>query len=508
MSAALWAALLLAPAVAAKVFDPASFGARPGGDPAANTRAIQAALDAAGAAGGGTVALTQPGVYDLAAQGENPYRPQARYCLDLRSDGLTLSIGPGVTLQLGYGQQSAETGPVDVVVWRARRGVRITGGGTISGNTAGQRLWRDAYAQITNGNLIAGYGADDARNEGIRIDDVALEDHFSNAIYLGGRPGNRDRDIRISNVRARNTGEGVVVANADDVILSGNRYESAGVVNHPGDGFELWNVAGFRVLSTVVRGRLGGSAIDLFGASDGIVEFFSIEGGVEGVGIQENTSLGTYAERIEVKTGSVMLADAGTGVFTKGARVRHVTVASVSVQGSRRPGTIGFQVSLDNVAARPSDDWRQQGPVTLKDCSAHGNDVGLLIKTVAGLTVSGGDYSANTASAGSDGIRWIGQANAYRRADTRDLMIRGVRAIGNTRYGIHIDGQRLVGREPRGSITECVQSGGGRVATSVHVTSIASPAVARDLTIDASCAPAPPSAAPPSPAASPSPAAR
>jgi hypothetical protein len=43
----------------------------------------------------------------------------------------------------------------------------------------------------------------------------------------------------------------------------------------------------------------------------------------------------------------------------------------------------------------------------------------------------------------------MGQANAYMRADTRDLVIRGIRAIGNRRYGIHIDGQHLVGREPR-----------------------------------------------------------
>ena len=502
MSAVLCAALLLAPAAAAKAFDAEGFGARPGGDPAANTRAIQAALDAAAAAGGGTVTVTQAGVYDLAAQGPNPYQPGHQYCLEFRGNGLTLSIGPEVTLRLAGDQQGDETGAVDVVIWRGRSDVRITGGGTISGNTDGQRYWSRprAYTQITAGNLVAGYATPDARNERIRIDDLILMDHFSNAIYLSGHPGSRDRDIRISNVRARSTGEGIVVMYADDVTLSDNEYESGWVPDHPGDALELWDVAGFRILRTAVRGRLGGSAIDLYGARDGVVDGFTIEGGTEGVGVQENTALGTYAERIEIKNGSVTLSGGGSAFFTKGARVRHVTFASVKAQGGKHQGSIGFQISMDNLQGRPSDDWRQQGPITLKDCDAYGNDVGLLIKTVAGLTVSGGDYSMNNATGLSDGIRWMGQRNAYRRADTRDLEIRGVRAIGNKRYGILIDGERLVGREPRGSITGC------RPAP-VQIESGGSPAIARDLAFDTSCAPPglAPTAAPP---ASPSPAAR
>jgi hypothetical protein len=486
LSAALCAALLLAVPAAEATFDPARFGASPGGDPAVNTKAIQAAIDAAGKAGGGTVALEQPGVYDLATQGPNPYQPGHRYCLDLRVNGLTFRIGPEVTLRLADGQQADDTGAVDVLVWRARRGLKITGGGTISGNTAGQKQWSSGYSQITSGALVAGYGVKDAHNERIRIEGLVLLDHFSNAIYLDGHPENHDRDIRIADVRARDTGEGPLVMNADDVTLSGNMYENTRVPDHPGDGFELWNVAGFRLLRTAVRGRLGGSAIDLYGARDGVVDGFTVEGGAEGVGIAENTALAVYAERLQVKNGSIMLAGPGTGVFTKGARVRHVTFSSVVVQGGSSQGTIGFQISMDNVEGQASDDWRQQGPITLEDCKAYGNDVGLLIKTVAALTVSGGDFTANAASALSDGIRWIGQENAYRRADTRDLVLRGVRTFGNRRYGIHIDGQRLVGREPRGSITGCSTLDG---PAEVHVTAAGSPDVAKDLVFDAACAP-------------------
>lgn len=510
MSAALCAALLLAVPAAQATFDPARFGASPGGDPAANTQAIQAAIDAAGKAGGGTVAIEQAGVYDLAAQGPNPYQQGHRYCLDLRANGLTFRIGPDVTLRLAERQQADDTGAVDMVVWRARRGLTITGGGTIDGNTAGQKGWSSGYTQITSGALVAGYGAKDAHNERIRIEGVVLVDHFSNAIYLNGHPENRDQDIRITDVRARDTGEGPLVMNADDVTLSGNMYENTRVLDHPGDAFELWNVAGFRVLRTTVRGRLGGSAIDLYGARDGLVDGFTIEGGREGVGIAENTALAVYSERLQVKNGSVMLAGPGTGVFTKGARVRHVTVSSVAVQGGSYTGSIGFQISMDNVEGQPSDDWRQQGPITLEDCKAYGNDVGLLIKTVAALTVSGGDFSGNAASVLSDGVRWIGQENAYRRADTRDLVLRDVRTVGNRRYGIYIDGQRLVGREPRGSITGCT-SLGGRPA--VHVSAAGSPDVVKDVVFDVSCTPddavprAAPSAAPePAPSRAPRPA--
>ena len=103
--AALWAVLnagveprlpwfVLTPVLAASTIDAARFGARPGGDAAANTRAIQAALDAAGSAGGGTVAINRPGVYDLAVQGPNPYFRGHQYCLELRFDNLHYASVP------------------------------------------------------------------------------------------------------------------------------------------------------------------------------------------------------------------------------------------------------------------------------------------------------------------------------------------------------------------------------------------------------------------------------
>jgi hypothetical protein len=485
LTAAVWAAVVLAPPLSLAAVDPAAFGARPGGDPAANTRALQAALDAAGSRGGGTVAVTAPGVYDLAAQGRNPYHKGHRYCLELRFDGQTLRLGAGVTLRLADGQQADDTGPVDVVIWGARRDLRITGPGTITGNTAGQRGWSHGYGQISKGILIAGYWTDRGRNDGIRIDGLTLADHFSNAIYLNGHPDNRDRRIRIEGVTARDTGEGPLVVNADHVTLADNTYENASVARHPGDGFELWNVTRFRVRRTTVRGRLAGSAIDLYGARDGIVDGFTIEGGVEGVAVQENISIATYSERVEVRNGTVTLAGAGSGVLTNGARVRHVRISNVEVGGGSLPGTIGFQVSSQNVPSRPSDDWRQQGPVTLKDCAARDNDVGLLVKTVAGLTVEGGDYSGNDATAASDGIRWIGQANAIRRHDTRGLVLRRVTATGNRRYGIHLDAEGRSGLAPTGSITRCRLAGNGQGG--LRVSSAPGDELARDLLLDDSC---------------------
>jgi hypothetical protein len=482
---AIWAALLLAPA-AASAFDVARFGARPGADGATNTRAIQAALDAAGSAGGGTVAVTRPGVYDLATQGENPYQARHRYCLHLRHDRLTLSIGRGVTLRLADGQQSDATGAVDVVVWQSRKDLRITGGGTVLGNTAGQRGWSRGYSQITNGALLAGYGDGRVGNERITIEDLTLADHFSNPIYLCGHPDSRDSSVKIVGVRAHDTGEGPLVMNADGVIMRDVTYENHTVNPHPGDGIEVWNVTDFVITGITVRGVLGGSGIDIYGSRRGTVDGFVIEGGRDGIEIAENTSLRTYAERLEVSNGTITLASAGTGVITKGVRVRDVTLKAVKVQDGSVSGTIGFTISASNAPTRPEDDWRQEGPVTLENCEAHGLDIGLLIKTVANLSVLGGDYSDNKASPHSDGILWVGQGNAQSRADTRGLFISGVKATGNRRFGLHIDAEGLAGMEADGFVSKC--SLGGNGAEGYHVTQrIPGLIPIGNLTVDESC---------------------
>ena len=429
------------------------------------------------------MAINRPGVYDLAVQGPNPYFRGHQYCLELRFDNLSLRIGPAVTLRLADGQQSDAAGPVDIVIWSARRNLHIGGGGAILGNTAGQRGWTRGYSQITNGVIVFSHGRAGARSERIRIEDLVLADHFSNAINLSGWFDNRDRDIRIVNVRARDTGEGPQVMHADDVTLRDDTFENATVSAHPGDGFELWNVSGFLLENLTVRGVLGGSAIDLYGARNGTVDGFVIEGH-EGIAVQENAALHTYSERVRVRNGVIRLA-AGTGLFTQGVRVRDVTIAGVEVQGAG-PGTIGFQISRD-YPGQALVDRRQEGPVTLERCRAHGLDVGLLIKTVANLTVTGGDYSGNEASPHSDGIRWIGQGNAGSREDTKNLVIRGVKATANARHGIHLDGQGLTGSEPAGSITGCV--GGGNGEAEVYVTSGAGHDLAKDVRVDDGCLP-------------------
>ena len=486
---ALGAALSPGPALAAPpaatAVDAARFGARPGADAAANTKAIQAALDAAGSAGGGTAAVTLPGVYDLAAQGPSPYQIGHRYCLDIRHDRVTLSIGRGVTLRLADGQQADATGPVDVVVWRSRKDLRFTGGGTLTGNTAGQRGWTRGYAQAIYGTLLAGYAEAESNNERVTIEDLTLADHFSNAVNVNGRPESRDVGIRIARVRARDTGEGVLVSNADDVALEDVVYENKAVKDHPGDGLELWNVTRFLIARATVRGLLGGSGIDLFGARYGKVDGFMIEGSRQGVAIRENFALRTYSDRVEISNGTVRLVQAGNGVFTKGVRVRDLTLKAVKVLGPSVAGSIGFQISADNVQKSPTDDWRQEGPVTLEDCEARGLDIGLLIKTVANLSVKGGDYSDNKATPHSDGILWMGQGNARSQQDTRGLLLRGVKATGNSQFGLHLNAQDLRGREPQGFITDCAF--GGNKLEGYHLSRPLGHEFVRDLWVDGAC---------------------
>ena len=483
MIPAVWVALLLGQVVAP--VDAARFGARPGAGGATNTKAIQQAVDAVGKAGRGTAAITQPGVYDLAARGPNPYQRGHRYCLDLRHDRLALSIGPGVTLRMADGQQADATGPVDVVVWRSRKDLRITGGGTITGNTAGQRGWTRGYAQAGNGTLLAGYAGADSNNERVTIDDVTLADHFSNAIAVSGSPESRDAGIKIANVRARDTGAGLLVMNGDDVTLEDVVYENDTVKDHPGNGLELSNVTRFLITRATLRGMLGGSGIALYGARYGTVDGFVIEGGPQGMSIAENNELHTYSDRVQVKNGTIRLVAAGTGVFTKGVRVRDVTLSNVKVLGPSVAGSIGFQISSDNVTRNPSDDWRQEGPVTLEGCEAHGLDIGLLIKTVANLSVKGGDYSDNRATPHSDGILWMGQGNARAAVDTRGLLMKDFKATGNRRFGLHLDSQGLRDREPQGFLMACSLAGNG--VEGYHLTREVGHEFVKDLWVDGPC---------------------
>ena len=371
---------------------------------------------------------------------------------------------------------------MDIVIWSARRNLHIGGGGAILGNTAGQRGWTRGYSQITSGVIVFSHGRAGARSEKIRIEDLVLADHFSNAINLSGpqpRPRRPDRQRTGAGYRRRAPGH-----ERRRRDPAGRTFENATVSAHPGDGFELWNVSGFLIENLTVRGKLGGSAIDLYGARNGTVDGFVIDGH-EGIAVQENTALHTYSERVRVRNGVIRLAAAGKGLFTQGVRVRDVTIAGVEVHGAG-PGTIGFQISSD-YPSQPHVDRRQEGPVTLERCRAHGLDVGLLIKTVANLTVTGGDYSGNATSPQSDGIRWIGQGNARSREDTKNLVIRGVKATANRRHGIHLDGQGLNGREPAGSITGCVVGGNGEAG--VYVTSEAGHDLAKDLRVDDACLP-------------------
>jgi hypothetical protein len=196
-------------------------------------------------------------------------------------------------------------------------------------------------------------------------------------------------------------------------------------------------VSGFLLENIAVRGILGGSAIDLDGARNGTVDGFVIEGH-EGIAVQGNPALHTYSERVRVTNGVIRLG-AGTGLFTQGVRVRDVTIANVEVHGAGAR-TIGFHVSRDN-PDQPLVARRQEGPVT----------------------------------------------NAASREDTKNLVIRGVKATANRRHGILLDGQGLTGREPAGSITGCV--GGGNGEAGVYVTSGAGHELAKDVRVDDSCLP-------------------
>jgi hypothetical protein len=201
-----------------------------------NAAAINAALVAVNTAGGGTVAITTPGTYLLTAI-TNPYASGRKCLIDLGdgSSNVTLYVGTGVTLKMADGQQ-VDAAPVDLVVFRNGTRIRVTGGGTITGNTAGQTGWTQSatgtengtrYGQVTPGCIIRCYGTTNVYetywNTEISIDNIRLTDHFGNCTNLFACKGLTLRDIY-----GENCGEGIETNNSGRVTADNVRYVDTG----------------------------------------------------------------------------------------------------------------------------------------------------------------------------------------------------------------------------------------------------------------------------------------
>ena len=212
------AAAVAQPAPRAGICDAARYGARADGRTLA-TAAIQRAIDACAAAGGGVVLLA--GGTFLSGT------------LVLRND-VTLRIAPGATLLASPriedftpfppedvprifvvgSTQNKGNGPYHLVHAEGARNVAIDGGGTINGN--GQSYWDPDPERVFVSNrarpspLIEFVGT-----QGIRIEDIVIRDSPGWTIHPL-----ESSDIRIAGVRIFNDGRG---PNTDAVNIDSSR---------------------------------------------------------------------------------------------------------------------------------------------------------------------------------------------------------------------------------------------------------------------------------------------
>ena len=242
---------------------------------AITSKNLQSGLDALAGEGGGVLTINKPGTYPLEVQKANPYSDGHQTCLDIQSDYIHLRLGPGVILQLANGQQTDGGGPVDVIVFRDRTGITISGGpgARITGNTAGQPAWMGGYAQISNGVLIYGYST--TGNHRVSIRDLQLDDHFSNPVNIGAGGTNPGSRIQLENLICFDCGEGPQIINAEGVVCKNIEFRDDSNVA-VGDGFELSTCDDCYVEDLRIKSHGAGSAIDLFASRDVVVNGFYI----------------------------------------------------------------------------------------------------------------------------------------------------------------------------------------------------------------------------------------
>lgn len=423
------------------------WGASPSATAAVNTAKIQLALDEVGnTRSGGTVRIETPGTYLLAAQGNNPYQAGKKYCLDMKYDNVTLFIGPGVILKLADAQQTDAGGNVNLICFRDRANVTITGGGEIDGNAAGQTGWTGGRLQ-TDGGLIVGHNASVLGNRNIRVERLTLRNSLSNAVWFrGGTP--YSSYIYLDKLRVFACGEGPVVEKAEHVWMTDLYVDDTANV-HVGDGIEPADCLYVVMDRCIVNGNGGGgagTAFDLFGVKYATLSNFVIRNwATSGIDINKSSD-GTEPTEIVVGPG-VIYSPAAHGIGLNGGKFNNIKISNVVMDGADTSTGHGIFVAADDVEST--------GPVTIENCSVRQFlGCGLLIRTIKDITVSGGQYNDN----GAAGVRFsVVDANVA-DADVVRIVVKGVTATGNAAGGLSWLSNTFAAL-PAGSITDCYLSG-------------------------------------------------
>lgn len=436
-------------AVSQAVYNVTSYGAAGGSD---STSGIQAAMDAAGAAGGGVVYVPPSAdAYLLTVAGTHTGLADHKYCLKFNYDNITLYIDTGATLKLADAQQ-ADGAPVDMIVGVDLAHITITGGGTITGNTAGQTGWSGGYAQVTSGCLIYIWGTNGGGCSHITISDLTLSDHFSNPIEINNYTQYDGSYVRLENLYCSAFGEGPSVGNSRHVYVADVYVNDTANVS-VGDGVQVENSKDVVITGIQVKTNGGGAAIEAAGSQQVVISDFVIDGWSTGISIQSTLTLDTTD--ISVIGGQILnCATVGIEIIEWYA----TSVSRITLSGCviRSCATAGIYLAYTNAPIT--------GPVTIVDCEATGCGYGFVSAgAVKDLSIIGGRYDDNTNGGVVYGYGY-GTATA---ADTVGLLITGVSAKDNGAWGIEFADGGTSDRYPTGLVSNCICTGNSTGAYSI-----------------------------------------
>ena len=326
-----------------------------------DTAAIQAAVDAVAAAGGGTVMVPPRMTCMIAADsGSSIYNNAGG--IDLK-DNITLWISRGATLRA----KPVGTTVSKVVRIAGRANVAVTGGGTIDGNRAN--------ATVTTGEW--GYGIAVNGGSNITIDGIRAVNCWGDGINLqrlSHTVATPPTNVTITGVECRNNRrQGMSIESGRSVTVTRSAFsntngalpgagldveppDATGTVDHvvidscvftgnANAGIMIWESAKVNDI-TIVNNELTGN-----GATMGVPQIRAVMGG-RGLKVTGNTTLGT--------TGTLAASIAGPGKglriadndLDQGLKVTHTAILANISRGSRITGNVvAGTITLDTAVA-------------------------------------------------------------------------------------------------------------------------------------------------------------
>lgn len=424
-----------------KVYNVLEYGAVAGQDSRAG---IQAAIDAAYAAGGGVVYVPpSAGAYLLSYAGTNPYIANHRYALEIKTN-VHLMIPSGATLKLADTQMSGSTDGVDLIVGQDVSNIYIGGGGRLTGNTAGQTGWSGGYAQTGHGMGIYLEGTSAGGCLDVIIENLQIDDLFSNGIWVEADAIDRNKRFTLRDLYIHNVGGDSFSICFCEGVTAENIWASDVEDVQTGDGIEFGACTGVTVSNCHIKSNGAGAGIDPFGTHNLTITNCVIDGWYSGISIQAAAVRGRSTIENVVISNCVIRNVEDNGIYIMTGAV-NVVIQGCSIENPGANGIIGDAST------------KVAGPVVICNNTIDGADSsGISINSATrDMSIIGNKIKASA----SYGITYFWY-NSTSADDTDGLLIAD-NNIADCDYGIVLWGLDDNANNPRGSIRNNVMLNNG-----------------------------------------------